>query len=157
VHLRTSSLEATQAAIRAGYSAKTAKVIGAQNLTKLNIAAAIEKARTERAELTGDMVFDELRKIAGANMADYMKSTAARALSAAIRACRRLGRVRRCAPWVGSDAEGPTWAFYRRAFAHLVARTAAAIETVRPDSRCQRAARQTVVDYTSALPPRPNA
>jgi phage terminase small subunit len=47
-------------------------------LTKLDIAAAIEKARTkraERAELTADWVVDELRKIGFANMADYLKST----------------------------------------------------------------------------------
>jgi phage terminase small subunit len=53
-------------------------VIGHENLTKPDIAAAIEKARAERAEraeLTGDMVVDELRKIGFANMADYMKST----------------------------------------------------------------------------------
>jgi phage terminase small subunit len=65
---------AAQAAIRAGYSAKTARFIGAENLTKPNIAAALEKARAERCELTADWVVDELRKIAGANMADYMKS-----------------------------------------------------------------------------------
>jgi phage terminase small subunit len=66
------------AAIRAGYSAKTAREIGHQNLTKLHIAAEIEKARikrAERTELTQDWVVEELRKIAGANMADYMKST----------------------------------------------------------------------------------
>jgi phage terminase small subunit len=71
-------LNAAQAAIRAGYSAKTARVIGHENLTKPDIAAAIEKAMAERAErtrLTGDMVVDELRKIGFANMADYMKST----------------------------------------------------------------------------------
>jgi hypothetical protein len=43
-------LNAAQAAIRAGYSAKTARVIGHENLTKPDIAAAIEKARAERAE-----------------------------------------------------------------------------------------------------------
>jgi phage terminase small subunit len=62
-------LNATQAAIRAGYSAKAARFVGCKNITKANIAAAIEKAQTkraERAELTGDMVVDELRKIAGA-------------------------------------------------------------------------------------------
>jgi phage terminase small subunit len=51
----------------------TARVIGAQNLSKLNIAAAIEKARTKRAErteLTQDWVVEELRKIAGANFLD---------------------------------------------------------------------------------------
>ena len=71
-------LNAAQAAIRAGYSAKTARVIGHENLTKPNIAAAIEKAkevRAQRTRLTSDMVVDELRKIAFANMADYMKST----------------------------------------------------------------------------------
>jgi phage terminase small subunit len=47
-------------------------------LTKLDIAAAIKKAqskRAERFEVTADWVIDELRKLAGANMADYMKST----------------------------------------------------------------------------------
>jgi hypothetical protein len=55
-------LNAKQAAIRAGYSAKTAAVIGAQNLTKLNVAEAIEKAkakRSERTELTADWVIDQ--------------------------------------------------------------------------------------------------
>jgi hypothetical protein len=37
--------------------------------------SAAQAARAERAELTGDMVVDELRKIGFANMADYMKST----------------------------------------------------------------------------------
>ena len=50
---------------------------------------------------------------------------------------RPFGLAERCAPWVGSDAERPTRASYRRAFAHLVARTAAAIETVCPDNRCR--------------------
>jgi phage terminase small subunit len=71
---------ATQAAIRPGYSAKSARIVGCQNITKTNIAAAIEKARTKRAErteLTQDWVVDELRKIAAANMLDYMKSTSA--------------------------------------------------------------------------------
>jgi phage terminase small subunit len=71
-------LNAAQAAIRAGYSVKTARVIGHENLRKPEIAAAIAEAqnkRAERAELTADMVVDELRKIAFANMAGYMKST----------------------------------------------------------------------------------
>jgi phage terminase small subunit len=54
-------LNATQAAIRAGYSAKTARQIGQQNLSKLDIGEPIEKARaerTERTELTADWVID---------------------------------------------------------------------------------------------------
>jgi hypothetical protein len=68
----------TSTAFATGYSAKTAREIGHQNLTKLHIAAEIETARAKRAErceLTADWVADELRKIAGANLADYMKST----------------------------------------------------------------------------------
>lgn len=43
-------LNATQAAIRAGYSRRTARAIGAENLTKPDIAAAIASAKEERAE-----------------------------------------------------------------------------------------------------------
>ena len=45
-------LNATQAAIRAGYSEKTAKEIGSENLTKPNIAKAIQEAQNKRAERT---------------------------------------------------------------------------------------------------------
>ena len=45
-------LNATQSAIRAGYSEKTAKVIAAQNLSKLNVQEAIEEAQSKRAEQT---------------------------------------------------------------------------------------------------------
>ena len=68
-------LNATQAAIRAGYSAKTAAVIGNENLIKPYIADAIAKAqaeRSERTEITQDMVLQELAKIGFANMLDYM-------------------------------------------------------------------------------------
>lgn len=71
-------LNATQAAIRAGYSADTAGSIGSENLTKPEIARAVETAQAERltrTELTGDMVIAELRKIGFANMQDYMSST----------------------------------------------------------------------------------
>lgn len=64
-------LNATQAAIRAGYSAKTAYSIGQENLTKPEIAAALEKAqekRAERTELSQDWVLDRLREIAERTM-----------------------------------------------------------------------------------------
>ena len=41
-------LNATQAAVRAGYSKKTAKQIGQQNLTKLDLKKYIEKRMGER-------------------------------------------------------------------------------------------------------------
>jgi phage terminase small subunit len=59
-------LNATQAAIRAGYSKKTARQIADQNLSKLDIKAALEKrmqSRSARTEITQDMVLRELAKI----------------------------------------------------------------------------------------------
>ncbi|MEM9223461.1 MAG: terminase small subunit, partial [Pseudomonadota bacterium] len=58
-------LNATQAAIRAGYSQKTARSIGQQNLTKLDITHALAdamKERTERTELSADWVIQRLRE-----------------------------------------------------------------------------------------------
>jgi len=45
-------LNATQAAIRAGYSKKTARAIASENLAKPNIQEAIAKAKQERSEAT---------------------------------------------------------------------------------------------------------
>ncbi len=59
-------LNATQAAIRAGYSEKTARFIGAENLTKPNISAAIAAAvakRSERTEVTADYVLASIMEI----------------------------------------------------------------------------------------------
>lgn len=59
-------LNATQAAIRAGYNEKTAGSIGFENLKKPEIAKAIEMAKKERAdrtEITQDMVVQEVWKL----------------------------------------------------------------------------------------------
>ena len=67
-------LNATQAAIRAGYSKKTARSVGAENLTKPDIAAAIDAALKERAERVGveaDQILRELARIGFANAGDY--------------------------------------------------------------------------------------
>lgn len=56
-------LNATQAAIRAGYSEKTAKEIGSENLTKPNIAKAITEAQeklSNKAQVTVEMVVQGL-------------------------------------------------------------------------------------------------
>lgn len=56
-------LNATQAAIRAGYSADTAAVIGCENLIKPNIQFAIaeaQKQRSERTQITQDEVLNRL-------------------------------------------------------------------------------------------------
>lgn len=69
-------LNATQAAIRAGYSAKTAAVIGAENLRKPNIASAIEARQSALAEkhgVTVERIVMELAKLGFSNMADYMR------------------------------------------------------------------------------------
>ena len=64
-------LNATQAAKRAGYSEKTAEQQGHQLLKKTLVAAAIAEAqakRSERTEITQDMVLQELAKIAFADI-----------------------------------------------------------------------------------------
>ena len=68
-------LNATQAAIRAGYSVKTANEQGAQNLAKLSIKEEISKAMAERSKRTGinqDRVIMELAKIAFINANDLI-------------------------------------------------------------------------------------
>ncbi len=57
---------ASKAAIRAGYSEKTAKEIASQNLTKLNIQeriAILMKERTERVEIDADWVLESAKKV----------------------------------------------------------------------------------------------
>ena len=46
-------LNATQAAIRAGYSKKTARQVASENLTKPDIQEAIAAAQDDRSERTG--------------------------------------------------------------------------------------------------------
>ena len=67
-------LNATQAAIRAGYKGKNARAMGAENLTKPDIAGAIQQAmieRQKRVEITQDMVLKELAKVAFSNGSDF--------------------------------------------------------------------------------------
>lgn len=69
-------LNATQAAIRAGYSEKTAKSIGQENLTKPDLQEYIQKLmdeRSKRTEITADMVLKEYAKIGFSNITDYLK------------------------------------------------------------------------------------
>lgn len=68
-------LNATQAAIRAGYNKKNARIIACQNLTKLNIQEYLTErmqAREKRTEITQDMIIKELSKIAFSNATDYV-------------------------------------------------------------------------------------
>lgn len=67
-------LNATQAAIRAGYSEKTADRIAHQNLRKLEVQARLRdlmQERAERTQISADAVLEELATIAFANLADY--------------------------------------------------------------------------------------
>ena len=65
---------ATQAAIRAGYSEKTAKTTAAQNLSKRNIQEALQKAiqgRSDRTQIRQDDVIKEWAKIAFYDPRDF--------------------------------------------------------------------------------------
>lgn len=63
-------LNATQAAIRAGYSGRTAEKIGSENLHKPEIQDAIQAAmhqRSKKTEITAERVLEELARIAFAD------------------------------------------------------------------------------------------
>lgn len=60
-------LNATQAAIRAGYSEKTAKQIASENLAKPDLHAYIaelQQKRSQRTEITSDFVLSGLKEVA---------------------------------------------------------------------------------------------
>lgn len=70
-------LNATQAAIRSGYSQKAAKEVASRMLTNANIKAKIKELQSEigkRLEITADMVVREFAKIGFSNIQDYIES-----------------------------------------------------------------------------------
>lgn len=69
-------LNATQAAIRAGYSARTAAWIGTQLLTKTHIADKVNERitrRSQRTEITQDMVLERWWELANADANDLVE------------------------------------------------------------------------------------
>jgi len=69
-------LNATQAAIRAGYSEDTARQQGSRLLSNVNIQKEIKKAKQERIErtkITQDRVLKELSKIGFADINDFLR------------------------------------------------------------------------------------
>lgn len=69
-------LNATQAAKRAGYSEKTASVIGVENLKKPLIAAAVAAHMAElskKTEITVERVLAEYAKLAFSDLEDFVK------------------------------------------------------------------------------------
>ena len=81
-------LNASQAAIRAGYSEKTAGVMGYENLNKPQIAAAVQSAMAERSQkldLSADDVLQSILSIRG-------MAVSAEEFSSALKANELLGR-----------------------------------------------------------------
>lgn len=69
-------LNGTQAAIRAGYSGRSAAVHAARLLTNANIQAAVAAGQQKiaaRLDVTAERVITEMAKLGFANMADYMR------------------------------------------------------------------------------------
>ena len=76
-------LNATQAAIRAGYKPDNAQQMGSENLSKPVISAAIAKAMAERSKRTGinqDRVLHELARIGFAKITDIIDPDTAKIL-----------------------------------------------------------------------------
>ena len=70
---------ASQAAVRAGYSEKTAKQIGSRLLTHVDVQAAIEKGKADLAERTGksqEWVIEKLTAVHDASMKETASGTA---------------------------------------------------------------------------------
>lgn len=65
-------MNATQAAIKAGYSAAAASEMGYENLRKPHIALAVEELTRMRSNISRVWIIDELAKIARANIGDIM-------------------------------------------------------------------------------------
>lgn len=83
-------LNATQAAIRAGYSEKTAKEIGCQNLTKVNVQEAVQKsmdARAERVESEADWVLRTIKETTEALLPEPEKNA-----TSIYKGCELLGK-----------------------------------------------------------------
>lgn len=79
-------LNATQAAIRAGYSARSAGNTGSRLLKQSAVREAVEKAQAERSRRTGvntDRVLMELAKLAFVNPVDLMDLEEGKTLSGA--------------------------------------------------------------------------
>lgn len=86
-------LNATQAAIRAGYSKKTANRIASENLSKLDIQIAIQEAQKacqKRTEVTQDYVIGKLKEITDRDASDCQDSDLK--YSSKIRALELLGK-----------------------------------------------------------------
>jgi phage terminase small subunit len=86
-------LNATQAAIRAGYSEKTAGAIGIENLAKPIIQQVLSlsmTARSERVKITADKVLDDIELI----KQDAMQDQGGQMINhpSALRACELQGR-----------------------------------------------------------------
>lgn len=68
-------LNATQSAVRAKYSKKTARTIGSKLLTNVDVSkriAELQKKRDEKIELTQDWIIKELKLIGGSDLQDYI-------------------------------------------------------------------------------------
>ena len=79
-------LNATQAAIRAGYSTKTAEQIAYKLLQKSSVSEAVARAKADRSRRTGitqDRVLQELARVAFLNPADVLNLNTAEVLDAA--------------------------------------------------------------------------
>jgi phage terminase small subunit len=83
-------LNATQAAIRAGYSAKTAEVIGYENLRKPQIAEAIKLRQDkigEKNNITAEWIIEQMKEV-------YSLAIESKKLSDANKSLEMLGRTK---------------------------------------------------------------
>lgn len=83
---------ASQAALAAGYSARTARKIGSENLTKPDIQAAI-KARLAEKAMTADEVLARLAEHARGSMAEFIRVSESGTAWLDLRAAKEAGKL----------------------------------------------------------------
>lgn len=94
-------LNATQAAIRAGYSAKTASSIGEQLLRKLEIQSVLQERMKERQECTridADYVLKRLSQIDEMDVADILNDDSSLRPVTSLHKHHPSGSILRCKP-----------------------------------------------------------
>lgn len=119
-------LNATQAAIRAGYSVKTANEQGARLLANVSISDAISKAmatRSRRTGITADRVLNELAKIGFANAADIIDFDTAKVRHDASdedKACIQSIKIKKSSSDTGSMTEREVKLYDKKAALELI-------------------------------------
>lgn len=159
-------LNGTQAAIRAGYSAKTAHVQGSRLLTNAKVAARIAILKAERADRTGveaDRVLEEIALLSHSDIRHYVVSDAGHLALAegapdeamrAVRSVKRRVRTRQFGELVETTVEVEFTLWDKPASVRMAASHLGLLKTVHEvhDKTLEELLKEAVPDGTGDMP-----